>query len=390
MKINEVDLSNIKTPCYVIDEEKIISNMKVLKDIMDRTSCKILLAQKAFSTYSLYGTMSKYLAGTTASSLHEALLGKAEFEGEVHIFAPAFREDEIEEILNTVDHIVFNSASQWNKYRGVVKAYKDKSGRHISCGIRVNPQHSTGEHAMYDPCATGSRLGMTIASLERAIADDSTFLDGIDGFHFHTLCEQNSDDLESTLDVVLEKFGKYLKGMKWLNFGGGHHITRDDYDIERLVRCIEKAKDTLNVQIYIEPGEACVLNAGYLLSRVLDVNNDEITNIIMDTSAACHMPDVLEVPYTPYIIGSGKIGEKKYDYTLGGPTCLSGDIIGSYSFDYELKESDMLIFTDMALYTMVKNNTFNGLCLPDIDILKSDGTIEVIKSFGYNDFKSRL
>ena len=390
MNIKDVDLTNIKTPCYVFDEEKIISNMKILKDIMDKTSCKILLAQKAFSSYSMYNLMSKYLVGTTASSLHEAKLGKEEFEGEVHIFAPAFREDEIEEILLTVDHIVFNSVSQWNKYRNYVKEFKQKNNKKISCGLRINPEYSTGEHAMYDPCAKGSRLGITVSKLDKAVEEDGNFLAGIEGLHFHTLCEQNSDDLESTLEVVINKFGKYLKDMKWLNFGGGHHITRKDYDIDRLIRCINKVKSLYGIEVYLEPGEACVLNAGYLLSRVLDVNEGDITNLIMDTSAACHMADVLEVPYTPYIIDSGKPGEKKYTYTLGGPTCLSGDVIGTYSFDNEVKEQDMLIFTDMALYTVVKNNTFNGLCLPDIDILQTDGKIKVIKSFGYNDFKSRL
>lgn len=381
--------SNLKTPAYVVYEDLIENNMKVLYDIRNKTGCKILLAQKAFSTYHVYSMMSKYLCGTTASSLHEAMLGKEHFKGEVHIFSPAYRENEFDEILNTVDHIVFNSINQWNKYKKKVFSFTKITGKNISCGLRINPEFSTGEHSIYDPCCVGSRLGCTLTNLEAALSIDENVLDGIEGLHFHTLCEQNSDDLSKTLDVVLSKFGQYLDKMKWLNFGGGHHITRNDYDIPLLIECIKKVMNK-NLMVYLEPGEACVLNCGFLATRVMDIVPGTINAAIVDTSAACHMPDVIEMPYRPNIIGAGIENEYMHNYILGGPTCLAGDIIGTYSFKEPLKEKDMLIFTDMALYSMVKNNTFNGINLPDIAIVNKANEIKVIKSFGYEDFKNRL
>jgi len=372
------DINAIKTPYYIVDEKLLINNLEILKSVADRAGCKILLAQKAFSMFSLYPLIGKYLNGTTASGLFEAKLGHEEMGGETHVFSTAYLEDEFDEILNICDHIVFNSFSQWEKYKS--KAIKTTK----QFGIRINPEHSTQSHGIYDPCSNGSRLGVTLKSFSPEL------LEGISGLHFHTLCEQNIDDLISTIDAVEEKFGRYLYQMQWVNFGGGHHITRDDYDKEELIECIKKFKQKYDVAVYLEPGEAVALNTGFLVAIVLDIVNNDIDNAILDTSAACHMPDVLEMPYRPNIISAGEPDEKKYTYRLGGPTCLAGDIIGDYSFDEELKIGDKLIFCDMAIYSMVKNNTFNGMNLPSIAIAKSSGEVKLIKSFGYSDFKSRL
>lgn len=297
---------------------------------------------------------------------------------ENHVYSAAYRDDEIEEIMTICDHVVFNSFHQWKKYKSIAESY------HVSCGIRINPECSTqGAHAIYDPCAPYSRMGVTLDQFEPKM------LDGIDGLHFHTLCEQNCDDLIKTVRAVEQKFGPYLKQMKWLNFGGGHHITREDYDRESLIDLIKEIKTKYQVDIYLEPGEAIALNAGFLISKVLDIVYNGMNIAILDTSAACHMPDVLEMPYRPMITGSSLPNEKKYTYRLGGPTCLSGDIIGDYSFDTPLQIGDELCFHDMAIYSMVKNNTFNGMKLPDI-VLKKDDKIEIVKEFGYKDFKSRL
>ncbi len=369
----------LRTPYYLIDEEKLIQNLEVLKDVSERAECKILLAQKAFSMFAVYPLIKKYLAGTTASGLYEARLGYEEFGGETHVFSPAYREDEFEEILKYADDIVFNSSLQVKKF---AKRAKEK-GKNI--GLRINPECSTqGEHAIYDPCAVGSRLGTTLENLDESI------LPLLDGLHFHTLCEQNSDDLETTVKAFEEKFGKYLYNMKWLNMGGGHHITRKDYDIERLINIIKHIREKYDVEVYLEPGEAVVLNAGYLITTVLETVKNGINIAILDTSAACHMPDVLEMPYRPPLMFSGQPNEKAYTYRLSSATCLAGDIIGDYSFDKELNEGDRLAFEDMALYTMVKNNTFNGMSLPAIVLRHKDDMFEVIKRFGYEDFKNRL
>lgn len=380
----DIDISKISTPAYLVDERLIKKNMEVMKKVSDQTGCKILLAQKAFSMYALYPLMSKYLAGTTASSLFEAKLGKEEFGGETHIFAPAYKETEIDEILEICDHMVFNSFAQWKKFKEKVNAVR-KTGKKLECGIRINPEYAEIETDIYNPCFTGSRLGTTIQSFEEELD-----LEGIDGLHFHTMCEQNSDTLKRTLKVVEEKFGKYMSQMKWINFGGGHHITREDYDLECLVECIEKIQNTYGVKVYLEPGEAAALNTGYLISEVLEVGKNGINLAILDTSAACHMPDVLEMPYRPEIIGAGKPGEKPYTYRLGGPTCLAGDVIGDYSFEEPLQIGTKLVFTDMSHYTMVKNNTFNGINLPSIFSYNEDEKIKEIRRFSYLDFKSRL
>lgn len=375
MKINE-----LPTPCYVIDENIIEENCKVLADVMKKTGCHVLLAQKAFSNYALYPLIGKYLSGTTASGLYEARLGREEMGRENHVFAPAYKDEDMDELVKICDHIVFNSISQ-------LERHKEKC-RNVSIGIRVNPEFSTQNgHEIYDPCGKGSRLGVTAGLLRNAD------LTGIDGLHFHTLCEQNSDDLKKTLDVVEEKFDFLLRKVKWVNFGGGHHITRKDYDVELLCDCITHIKEKYNVKVYIEPGEAVALNAGYFITTVLDkVKNSGITCLILDGSAACHMPDVLEMPYTPPLSEGSIIEtpEKEFDYRLGGNTCLAGDIIGNYRFDHDVQIGERLTFCDMAIYSMVKNNTFNGIPLPSIYSMDRNGDCRLIKSYGYNDFKERL
>lgn len=371
-------LLSVATPCYVTDEGLLIKNLEILKDTAEQAGCKILLAQKAFSMFSVYPLIGKYLSGTTASGLFEAKLGKEEMGGETHVFCAAYTDKEFDEILKICDHITFNSFNQWERYRE--KAFK--SGK--SFGIRINPQHSTQDHGIYDPCSEGSRLGVTIDNFREDL------LDGIEGLHFHTLCEQNSDALVETVKAVEEKFGKYLPKMKWVNFGGGHHITRADYDRQALIDCVKNFKAKYGVEVYLEPGEAVALNAGFLVTTILDIVKNGIEIALLDASAACHMPDVIEMPYRPPLMDSGLAGEKKYTYRFGGATCLAGDIIGDYSFDEPLKIGDKLIFCDMAIYSMVKNNTFNGMCLPSIALRKQDGTIEIIKEFGYSDFKERL
>lgn len=369
----------LKTPCYIVQKSRLIKNLEQLKEISDSTGCKILLAQKAFSMYSLYPLIGQYLAGTTASGLYEARLGKEEMGKENHIFSPAYREEEIDEIISLCGHIIFNSPSQLMKYKNRVL----KGGK--SVGIRINPECSTQEgHAIYDPCAPGSRLGTTAGQLKDSL------MEGVEGIHFHTLCEQNADALEITLNAVEEKFGSLLYGVKWVNFGGGHHITRPDYDRELLKKCICRFQEKYGVSVYLEPGEAVALNAGILRTTVLETVENGIQIGILDTSAACHMPDVLEMPYRPPLAASGSPGEKAYTCRLAGPTCLAGDIIGEYSFDEPLTPGKKLEFQDMAIYTMVKNNTFNGMKLPDIVLEEEDGECKVIRSFGYEDFKMRL
>ncbi|WP_370827557.1 carboxynorspermidine decarboxylase [Fournierella massiliensis] len=369
----------ISTPYFLVDETRLVQNLEILRQVADQAGCKILLAQKAFSMFSCYPLLRRYLAGSTASGLYEARLGREHFGGETHVFSPAYKPEEFEELLSYADHFVFNSPRQLQKFGPAAKA----AGKAV--GLRVNPECSTQEgHAIYDPCAPGSRLGTTLANF------DESLLPLLDGLHFHTLCEQNSDDLETTVAAFEEKFGKYLHGLKWINLGGGHHITRKDYDRERLVRIVKHLKETYQVEVYLEPGEAVVLNAGFLVTSVLETLHNGMDIAILDTSAACHMPDVLEMPYRPPLQNSGESGEKAYTYRLGGPTCLAGDVIGDYSFDAPLNEGDRLVFEDMALYTMVKTNTFNGMPLPAIVWRDANGQEKLVKAFGYEDFKNRL
>ena len=378
MESLENQLQACPTPCYVADEAKLTHNLEVLKAVSEEAGCKILLAQKAFSMFAVYPLLGKYLAGTAASGLFEARLGREEMGKETHVFSPAYTEAEFVEILAYADHIVFNSFAQWERFREKALA----AGKH--CGIRINPEHSTQDHAIYDPCAPFSRLGVTRANIRVDL------LEGLDGLHFHTLCEQGADALAETVAAVEERFGDILPLMKWVNFGGGHHITKPGYDISLLVECIRKFKAKYNVEVYLEPGEAVALNAGYLAARVIDVVDNGMKVAILDASAACHMPDVIEMPYRPPLRGAGQPNEKPYTFRLAGPTCLAGDVIGDYSFDRPLQTGDLLLFEDMEIYTMVKNNTFNGMKLPSILLLQADGSLRTVKAFGYEDFRNRL
>lgn len=369
----------VSTPYFVVDERRLLHNLEILKQVAEESGCKILLAQKAFSMFSVYPLLRKYLCGTTASGLYEARLGKEEFGGETHVFSPAYRAEEFDELLQYVDDLVFNSPAQVRKYGIPAK----NAGKSI--GLRVNPECSTQEgHAIYDPCAPGSRLGTTLEAFEEELVPL------LDGIHMHTLCEQNSDDLEKTVEALEDKFGKWLPQMKWLNLGGGHHITRADYDRERLVRIIRRLREKYQLEVYLEPGEAVVLNAGDLVASVMEIVHNNMEIAILDTSAACHMPDVLEMPYRPPVQKSGNPGEKQYTYRFAGPTCLAGDVIGDYSFEKPLTEGSRVVFEDMALYTMVKTNTFNGMALPSIVFRDQEGEEHLVRTFGYEDFKNRL
>lgn len=372
-------IDQVPTPAYVIDEAKLVNNLEILKSVQERTGCKVLLAQKAFSMYATYPLISQYLAGTTASGLYEAKLGREEFGGEVHVFAPAFKDADLEEILEIADHIVFNSERQLRKHVDKCRAVG------VSVGLRINPECSTqGDHALYDTCAAGSRFGVRIDQFSEDL------LDLVDGLHFHTLCEQNSDDLKTTLDAVEAKFGPYLHRIKWLNMGGGHHVTREDYDLDLLISSIQHMQETYGLEVYIEPGEAIALNAGYLVTEVLDIFENGIETLVLDASATCHMPDVLEMPYRPPLRHGFEAGEKAYTYRLSSNTCLTGDIIGDYSFEKPVEIGDKLYFEDMAIYSFVKNNTFNGIGLPSLVLMDKTGDCRIVKSFGYEDFKGRL
>ena len=376
-------MDQLPTPCYVIDEKKLKENLEILGDVREKAGCKILLAQKAFSCFYEYPLIGQYLDGTTASGLYEARLGKEEMGKENHVFAPAYKDADIKELGEICDHIIFNSFAQLRRHKDAV------SGK--SLGLRINPECSTqGDHAIYDPCAPGSRLGVTKEVFDCEIATEPELFEALDGLHFHTLCEQNADDLAKTLEAVEEKFGPWLSKIKWLNMGGGHHITRDDYDRKLLIKCIKHIRDTYGVEVYLEPGEAIALNAGYLVTEVMDIVENGLSVLILDASAACHMPDVLEMPYRPPLKDSGNAGEKAFTYRLSSCTCLAGDVIGDYSFDKQIHVGDKLYFQDMAIYSMVKNNTFNGIPLPGIAVMKEDGDCELIRTFGYGDFKGRL
>lgn len=377
--------SKTHTPCYIVQERALKENLEQLAGLARETGCRILLAQKAFSMFRVYPLIGQYLAGTTASGLYEARLGAECMGKENHIFSPAYREEEMGEILSLCGHVVLNSPQQIRRYKRKIL----EAGR--SPGLRVNPECSTQEdHAIYDPCAPGSRLGTTLSQLERSLAETPDLLDGIEGLHFHTLCEQDADALAVTLDAVVEKFGVYMAKMKWVNMGGGHHITRPGYHMETLKQCIRRVQKLCGGTVYLEPGEAVALQAGTLRTSVLEVTENGVQTAILDASAACHMPDVLEMPYRPPLSGAGLPGERPFTYRLAGPTCLAGDVIGDYSFDRPLETGDVLEFQDMAIYSMVKNNTFNGMALPDIVLEREDGSRELVRRFGYEDFKGRL
>lgn len=375
--------AHLPTPSYIIDEGQLARNGEILAGVIRRTGAKILLAQKAFSNFHFYPLLSEYLSGTEASGLYEARLGREEMpSGEVHVFCAAYRPDEMEEILDYADHVVFNSVHQLKQYGAIAKA------RGRSVGLRINPECSTQEgHEIYDPCAPGSRLGVTRAAWNREMTPE--LLAWLDGLHIHTLCEQNADALVITIEAMEDKFGDVLPRMKWLNLGGGHHITKETYHIPLLEQCICSLQRKWDVEVYLEPGEAVALNAGFLAARVLDiVENNGIKIAILDVSAACHMPDVIEMPYTPPLYQATE--ENGYAYRLAGPTCLAGDVIGDYVFGQELERGDLLLFGDMAIYTTCKNNTFNGMPLPCILKRDRQGVLSEVRTFGYETFKSRL
>ena len=376
----EAVLKALPTPCYVVDEARLIKNLELLRHVQQEAGCHILLAQQCFSMFRLDPLMGEYLAGTTASGIFEARLGHEEMGKENHVFAPAFKTEDMQELVQICDHIVFNSIAQLEKHRELWQ------NANTSVGIRINPECSTqeAEHAIYDPCAVGSRLGVTLANFPEELPE------GVEGLHFHTLCEQNSDDLVTTFKAFEAKFGKFFGQLKWLNLGGGHHITRADYDVEALIDLVKYIRSTYGVEVYLEPGEAVALNAGYLVTEVLDIVHNGMDILILDASAACHMPDVLEMPYRPPLRYGYEANEKAHTYRLSSMTCLAGDVIGDYSFEQSIKVGDKLIFEDMAIYSMVKNNTFNGMPLPDIVLLKKDGITELVRRFGYEDFKGRL
>jgi carboxynorspermidine decarboxylase len=375
------ELASIETPVYICDCGRLEQNLQILSTVGKEAGCKILMALKGFAMFSLFPQINRHLLGLSASSLDEALLAYEEFDGEIHVYAPAYSDEDFSRLLGIADHLVFNSFSQWRRFREQVK----KGSRKISCGIRINPEHSEVRVPIYDPCAKASRLGVTLENFE---AEE---LDGIDGLHFHTLCELNSDALQRTVAAVEEKFGRWLPLMKWVNFGGGHHITRADYDRRLLCEIVRNFKKKYEVEVYLEPGEAIALNIGVLVASVLDIIRNGMDIAILDTSAAAHMPDVLEMPYRPEISGAGKPGEFPYTYRLGGLTCLAGDVIGDYSFAEPLQIGQKLVFCDMAHYTMVKNNTFNGVRLPSIAIHDPQtGKTEIVRRFSHEDYKGRL
>ncbi|HVN95712.1 MAG TPA: carboxynorspermidine decarboxylase [Syntrophorhabdaceae bacterium] len=372
--------ASIRTPVYLIDETLLEENMRILRYVKDRTGCKILHALKAYASFATFPVMSRYLDGVSASGLNEARLGREEFGKEVHTFAAALKDDEVGNVLKYSDVLIFNSYYQLEKYGPQAR----KTG--VETGIRVNPGYAEVVTEMYNPCAPNSRLGMVYDSFRREF---SLYKGMIRGLHFHAMCEQNSDVLERILKSFEKLYGPYIKEVKWVNFGGGHHITREDYDLERLIRMINAFKNRYGVQVYLEPGEASVLNAGVLISSVLDVVKNQMDIAIMDASAETHMPDVLLMPYRPHALQSGTAREKKYTYRVAGPSCLAGDVIGDYSFDRPLKRGDRLVFTDMALYSIVKNTTFNGINLPDIAVVGQGKAAKVIKRFGYKDYRNR-
>ena len=381
--MGQADYSIFPTPGFVVNLEYLEENLKLLNSVTSRSGAKIILALKGFSMFAVAPLVRKYLNGTTASGLHELMLGSKEFGGECHVYAPAYDPRDFHQILDLADHIVFNSPSQWAAFRDQVIA----SPKEIQCSIRVNPEYSEVEVDLYNPCAPGSRMGTTKAHF------DEKELDGITGLNFHTMCEQDSYTLERTLVHVEAKFGEFIrKKCKFVNFGGGHHITKEGYDVEHLITVIRAFKSRYpGIEVYLEPGEAVALNTGVLIARVLDTMSNNINIAILDTSATTHMPDVIEMPYRPRILGSGEPGEKQFTYRLAGLTCLSGDVIGDYSFDAPLKKDDLLIFLDMAHYSMVKTTTFNGVKLPSISTYDPrTAELTIIKEFGYEDFKSRL
>ena len=379
------DPARVATPAFVIDEGLLADNLTVLGRVKARTGCRILLALKCFAMYRVFPQLAEVLDGVCCSSPHEARLGREEFGREVHSFAAAYSAADIEDLALTSDHLVFNSFAQKDRFMPLARQRAAAAGRRLEFGLRINPEHSEGAVPLYDPCAPGSRLGIRRADFR------TDRLDGISGLHWHNLCEQDADCLERTVAAVEHAFGDVLPRMAYVNFGGGHHITRPGYDLDLLVSIVNRFRERWGVQVYLEPGEAVALNAGYLVATVLDVVNADLPEAIIDASVPAHMPDVLEMPYRPHIIGAGEPGEKGWTCRIGGLSCLAGDVAGEYSFDRPLVAGDRLVFTDMAIYTMVKTNTFNGVQLPAIVLYHPDeDRLETVRRFGYEDFKTRL
>lgn len=378
------DTSRVSSPCFVVDEAAVECNLKILHRVQEESGAKVLAALKAFSMWNLAPLVSKYLSGTSASGLHEAQLGREEYGGEVHVFSAAYTEADLREILEIANHVVFNSFSQWQRFKPLLKAAK-VSRPQLQYGLRINPRHSEGDVAIYDPCAPCSRLGIPLSEF------DGQALGDITGLHFHTLCEQDIEPLKRTLAAVEAQFGDLLHQMQWVNFGGGHHITRPDYQVDELIELIKAFRQKYNVQVFLEPGEAVAIHTGVLVAEVLDLTWNDMNLAILDTSATCHMPDTLEMPYRADILGAGLPEQYPNTYRLGGMTCLAGDVMGDYSFDQPLEVGQRLIFDDMSHYTMVKTTTFNGINLPAIAIWNSEtDELHLVKEFGYDDFKNRL
>lgn len=386
-RFSQFDIGKVKTPSFVIDEGLLERNLKILYDVKQRTGAKILLALKAYSSFSTFPLIKKFLDGVCASSPHEARLGREEFGKEVVVAAPAYTEEDIKELMKYSTCIIFNSFNQWRKFKKTVLSHG------IECGIRINPECSSAPASLYDPCAPCSRLGVTSKNFE------GNLLQGVSGLHFHALCQQDATALEKVLKAAEANFGSHFSRMKWVNFGGGHHITKDGYDIDLLCKQIETFKKRYNVEVYLEPGEAIALNAGFLVASVVDIINNGMDIAILDTSAETHMPDVLAMPYTPQVIGariSSQMNKKDkknfpYVYRLGGLTCLAGDVIGDYAFPKKLSIGKKLVFTDMAIYSMVKTTTFNGVNLPSISVYNpKNKKLKIVREFGYEDFKNRL
>jgi carboxynorspermidine decarboxylase len=380
----KLDLSRLPTPCFVVDEVAIERNLQILKQLAEASGATVLSALKAFSMWRLAPLVSSYLSGTCASGLHEARLGRECYGGEVHVFSAAYTERELREILEIADHVVFNSCAQWHRFRPLALAAQARRPE-LKFGLRINPEHSEGSVPIYDPCASGSRLGIPLSQL------DESSLEHISGLHFHTLCEQDFPPLQRTLQAVEEKFGHLLGRMQWINFGGGHHITRPGYQRDELAACIRDFSHRYSVQVYLEPGEAIAIGSGVLVTEVLDLGWNQLNQAILDCSATCHMPDTLEMPYRPDILDAAEPGVLEHTYRLGGLTCLAGDVMGDYSFAAPLQVGQRLIFGDMAHYTMVKTSTFNGTKLPAIALWNSaTDALEIVREFGYEDFKQRL
>jgi len=380
----QFDSQRVPSPCFVVDVAAVEENLKLLNRVQRESGAKVLAALKAFSCWRLGDLTARYLSGTCASGLHEARLGREYYGGEVHTYSAAFRESDLKEILEISDHVVFNSFSQWRRFRDLALAAQQRRPE-LRFGLRINPEHSEGEVPLYDPCAPGSRMGVPASRFEPEL------LKGISGLHFHTLCEQDLPPLARTVKAVEEKFGPWLEQMEWVNFGGGHHITQPGYQVDALIELIKNFSHRHDVQVYLEPGEAVAIHTGVLVAEVLDITWNQLDQAILDTSATCHMPDTLEMPYRADIWGAAEPGELAHTYRLGGMTCLAGDVMGDYSFAEPLRVGQRLLFDDMSHYTMVKTTTFNGIPLPSIALWDSrTDELDVVRQFGYEDFKTRL